>query len=201
MESLAKGNYQKRWTFCSYNSINLLRALDIPIPESVLGVHVDDLPAGEPVFPRQLGYIYIFLNCYPPFHDLTNFGEVFYPTLLHTGEYKVACNLIFYPTPYLFNLPYSLNIIGKLVLLTLSLFSKSYSSLQPWYSLPLFTTWYSSPKDLIRNLIHPWLHLKIIYTPGWSRTECAPTASSRSETLRTPREIKSINRMTGHDPH
>ena len=47
-------------------------------------------------------------------------------------------------------LPKSLNIIGKIILLPLTPFSTLYYYPQPWYSLPLFTTWYSSPTDFIK---------------------------------------------------
>ena len=53
------------------------------------------------------------------------------------------------------NLPNSLNIKGKMILVTISLFSMLWYFPQPWYSFPLFTNWYSSPTNLIRNFTHP----------------------------------------------
>ena len=79
--------------------------------------------------------------------------------------YKVPYTFIFFNIPILFVLiffpkisvtfapldilPNSLNTIGKMILLSLSLFSMLYSSPLPWYSLPLFTTWFSSPTYLV----------------------------------------------------
>ena len=51
-------------------------------------------------------------------------------------------------------LPSRLNIIGKIILLPLSLFPTEFSSPQPWFSLPLLTTWYSSPI----NFLHLYFH-------------------------------------------
>ena len=87
-----------------------------------------------------------------------------------TGVYKVIYNLIFFTNPiflkswfsfpkFYVHFPYSpldilsnsLNIIGKIILLPLSLFSTLYSSPQPWYSLPLFATLNSSQTDLINS--------------------------------------------------
>ena len=62
----------------------------------------------------------------------------------------------FSPPSTLDILPNSLNIIGKMILFS---FPTLYSSPQPWYSLPLFTTWYSSQIDLI----NPWVSNKELY--------------------------------------
>ena len=72
---------------------------------------------------------------------------------VNAGLYIVPYNFIFFPIPsffffliffpkicvpfpltQLYILPNSLNIIGKMILLPLSLFSMLYSSPQPWYS-------------------------------------------------------------------
>ena len=104
-------------------------------------------------------------------------------TNLGAGLYKVQYNLIVYPPPNCFLkiliffpktylpfpsspldiLPRSLNIIGKMILLPLSISFTVYSSPQPGHSLPgpSSKTWYSSSTDLInspkggRNFIHP----------------------------------------------
>ena len=83
--------------------------------------------------------------------------------------YKVPYNLRFFPTPIILsfdflpqnfshlpsssldNLPHSLYIIEQMILLPLTLFSVWYSSKKPLNSLPLFTTWNSSPKDWINS--------------------------------------------------
>ena len=54
--------------------------------------------------------------------------------------------------------------IGRKIFLRLSLYYTLYSSQQPWYSLPFFTTWYSSPIDFplqerIRNFIDPCINV------------------------------------------
>ena len=51
-----------------------------------------------------------------------------------------------------------------MILLPHFLFSTLYSSANPWYSLPLSTTWYSSPTDLI-NFPLPGREQGTLYTP------------------------------------
>ena len=89
-------------------------------------------------------------------------------TTLYSSPPQFFKNLNFLPWNFrplpLFPTLNSLNIIRKITLLPLSLFSTLYSSPQPWYFLPLFTTWYSFPTDFInspppregiRNFIQP----------------------------------------------
>ena len=81
-------------------------------------------------------------------------GKLWLRQGIQARVYKVPNNLIFFPIPIdipsklsvpfpsssLDILPNSLNIIGKMILLPLSLFSTLYSSSQPCYPLPLVTT-------------------------------------------------------------
>ena len=98
------------------------------------------------------------------------------------GVYKVPYNLIFFPTLFfkIFdflpqisvpfpssppdNFPYSLKITELMILLPLILFFTLYFTQKPLNYLPLFTTWNSSPKDLI-NFPPPGVGNEELYTP------------------------------------
>ena len=76
--------------------------------------------------------------------------------------YKVLCNLISFPPPIFKSLFSSLKCPSSspfphlICFPTVSIifFHVFFSSPQPWYSLTLFTAWYTSPTDLI-NFIQP----------------------------------------------
>ena len=88
--------------------------------------------------------------------DLTWRVNIFWNRKIFTWLYQVSCNLISFPNPIFYNLDFlpnkfrpltldillnCINIIGKMILLSLFLFSALYSS-------PI-KTWYSSLTDLI----------------------------------------------------
>ena len=94
-----------------------------------------------------------------------NLSKVNYP-----GVYKVPYNFIFFPAHIFLNLDFLPQHFCSLPLFPLYYredvivspfpFSTSYSSPQPWHSLPLIPTWYTFPKDPnvhkgIRNFIPP----------------------------------------------
>ena len=86
---------------------------------------------------------------------LVTFSETIINCL--TGVYKVPYNLIFFPTPIFKScfaffspleiLPNSPNIIGQMILLPFFSFFHVIFFPKPWYSPPLYTTWYFSPGE------------------------------------------------------
>ena len=101
---------------------------------------------------ERRGSLLRFLLCETHLFQLLTTDHFFNYTKIRTKE---QCRGVF-SSLQLYILPNRFNIIEKIILLLLSSFPTFYSSPKPWYSLPLFTTWYSFPIHLICNFIHPW---------------------------------------------
>ena len=101
-----------------------------------------------------------------------NQGCIKFPTIWYSSPppfFKLLISfpkiLVPFPSSPQDNLPYSLKNIEQMILFPLTLFSAWYSSKTPLNYPSLFTTWNSSPKDLIN---FKW---GTLYTPGHKSTK------------------------------
>ena len=114
---------------------------------------------------------------------------------IQVGLYKVPYNLIFFPNPHFFKswflspifpspTPFSAWYSSQQLQYyreddidsPFTFYFMLYSSQQQWYLLSILTTWYSSPTDLIRNFIHPWIQVSRCehHLHVWTKLESSP---------------------------